>query len=57
MNSLLKVENVVKVYGDYRALNKVSIEVPEKISKKQKEILKEFEKESKKKKGIFSRIF
>lgn len=28
MNSLLKVENVVKVYGDYRALNKVSIDVP-----------------------------
>jgi ABC-2 type transport system ATP-binding protein len=28
MNSLLKVENVVKVYGDYRALNKISIDVP-----------------------------
>ena len=28
MSSLLKVENVVKVYGDYRALNKVSIDVP-----------------------------
>jgi len=35
----------------------VIVEVPEKLSKKQKEILKEFEKESKKKKGIFSRIF
>ena len=35
----------------------VIIEVPEKLSKKQKEILKEFEKESKKKKGIFSKIF
>jgi len=28
MNSLLRVENVVKVYGNYRALNKVSIDVP-----------------------------
>ncbi len=28
MNSLLKVENVVKVYGNYRALNRVSIDVP-----------------------------
>ena len=35
----------------------VIIEVPEKLTKKQKEILKEFEKESKKKKGFFSRIF
>ncbi|MBU90567.1 molecular chaperone DnaJ [Candidatus Woesearchaeota archaeon] len=35
----------------------VVIEVPEKLSKKQKELLKEFEKESKKKKGFFSRIF
>ncbi|MCH8003145.1 MAG: molecular chaperone DnaJ [Nanoarchaeota archaeon] len=35
----------------------VVIEVPERLSKKQKEILREYEKESKKKKGIFSRIF
>ena len=35
----------------------VIVEVPERLSKKQKELLKEFEKESKKKKGIFSRIF
>jgi len=30
MNTLLKVENVVKNYGDFRALNKVSLDVPEK---------------------------
>jgi len=35
----------------------VVIEVPEKLSKKQKELLKEFEKESKKKKGIFGKLF
>jgi len=35
----------------------VIVEVPERLSRKQKELLKEFEKESKKKKGIFSRIF
>ena len=35
----------------------VVIEVPEKLSKKQKELLKEFEKESKGKKGFFSWIF
>ena len=35
----------------------VVIEIPERLSKKQKELLKEFEKESKKKKGFFSRIF
>ncbi|MCF6213221.1 MAG: ATP-binding cassette domain-containing protein [Flavobacteriaceae bacterium] len=29
MNSLLKVENVVKNYGDFCALNKVSIDVPQ----------------------------
>ena len=28
MNSLLKVENVVKTFGKYKALNKVSIDVP-----------------------------
>jgi len=32
----------------------VVIEVPKKVGKKQKELLKQFEKESKKKKGIFS---
>ncbi len=35
----------------------VIIEVPEKLSKKQKELLKEFEKESKNQKGFFSWIF
>ena len=35
----------------------VVIEVPEKLSKKQKELLKEFEKESGKKKGILGNIF
>ena len=35
----------------------VVIEVPERLSKKQKELPKEFEKESKKKKGFLSRIF
>jgi molecular chaperone DnaJ len=35
----------------------VIIEVPEKLSKRQKELLKEFEKESKKKKGIFGKMF
>ena len=29
MNTLLKVENVVKDFGNFRALNKVSINVPE----------------------------
>jgi len=33
---------------------KVIIETPTKLTKKQKEILKEFEKESKKEKGFFS---
>ena len=35
----------------------VIIDVPEKLSKKQKELLREFEKESKKKKGFFGKIF
>ena len=35
----------------------VIIEVPEKLSKKQKELLKEFEKESKNQKGFFNWIF
>jgi molecular chaperone DnaJ len=35
----------------------VVIEVPEKLSKKQKELLREFGKESKKKKGFFSKVF
>jgi molecular chaperone DnaJ len=35
----------------------VIIEVPEKLSKKQKELLKEFDKENKKKKGILGKIF
>ena len=35
----------------------VIVEVPEKLSKKQKELLKEFEKESKKKKGFLGKIF
>jgi len=35
----------------------VIIEVPEKLTKKQKELLKEFEKESKDKKGIFNWVF
>jgi len=35
----------------------VIIEVPEKLSKKQKELLRDFEKESKKKKGFLSKIF
>ena len=35
----------------------VVIEVPEKLSKKQKELLKEFEKESKSQKGFFSWMF
>ena len=35
----------------------VVIEVPEKLSKEQKELLKEFEKESKSKKGFFGKIF
>jgi len=35
----------------------VIIEVPEKLTKKQKELLKEFEKESKDKKGFFSWMF
>ncbi len=30
MNILLKVENIIKNYGDFRALNKVSLEVPKK---------------------------
>jgi len=30
MNTLLKVENVIKNYGDFRALNKVSLDVPKK---------------------------
>ena len=35
----------------------VVIEVPEKLTKRQKELLQEFEKESKGKKGIFGKIF
>lgn len=35
----------------------VIIQVPEKLSKKQKELLKEFEKESKHKKGFFRKVF
>ena len=35
----------------------VVIEVPEKLSKRQKELLEEFESESKKKKGIFGKMF
>ena len=35
----------------------VIIEVPEKLTKKQKELLEEFEKESKHKKGFFEKIF
>ncbi len=35
----------------------VIVEVPEKLSKKQKELLKEFEKESRKKKGFFGKMF
>jgi molecular chaperone DnaJ len=35
----------------------VIIEVPEKLSKKQKELLREFDKEIKTKKGFFSKIF
>ena len=36
---------------------KVTIEVPKKLTKKQKELLKEFEKTQTKKKSIFSRMF
>jgi DnaJ-class molecular chaperone len=35
---------------------KIIIEVPQKLSKRQKEILEEFDVESKKNKGLFDRI-
>ena len=38
-------------------LIKIKIEIPEKLSKKQEELIKEFEKESGKKKSFFERIF
>ena len=43
-------------YGRGNENVEVIIEVPERLSKRQKELLREFEKESKKKKGFFSRI-
>ena len=43
--------------GSGDELVEVIIDVPEKLSKRQKELLKEFEKESKHKKGFFGRIF
>ncbi|MBS3102789.1 molecular chaperone DnaJ [Candidatus Woesearchaeota archaeon] len=43
--------------GQGDELIEVVIEVPEKLSKRQKELLKEFEKESEHKKGFFGRIF
>lgn len=43
--------------GSGDQLVEIIIEVPEKLSKKQKELLKEFEKENKKKKGIFEKVF
>jgi len=43
-------------YGTGNQNVKVIVDVPKKLSKKQKELLKEFEKESKKK-GLFKRVF
>ena len=44
-------------YGTGSENVEVVVEVPKKLSKKQKELLKEFEKESKKKKGFLGKIF
>jgi len=44
-------------YGTGAENVEVIVEVPEKLSKKAKELLKEFEKESKFKRGILGRIF
>ena len=43
-------------HGSGDEMVEVIVEVPEKLSKRQKELLKEFEKESKKK-GFFGKIF
>jgi len=44
-------------HGTGDQLVKVKVEIPEKISKKQEELIKEFEKESGKKKSILDKLF
>ena len=49
----LWVEDNVRGYGTGNLNVKVTVQVPDKLSKRQIELLKEFEAESKKKKGMF----
>ena len=55
----MKDHGIPYLHGDGRGNQNVEvfIEVPEKLSKKQKEILREFDKELKKKKGFLRKIF
>ncbi len=60
-NTIFRMKNhgVPYLHGHGRGNENVEvvIEVPEKLSKKQKELLREFEKETKKKKGFLGKIF
>lgn len=59
-NTVFKIKNkgIHSLHGDVGDQKvKVIIEVPKKLDKKQKQLLKDFDKSIKKKKGLFERIF